>query len=306
MKIVVTGARGLLGSEVVKAGGTAVVGLGRDALDVTDEKACRAVIPGHEPDWVVHCAAYTAVDRAEDEPDEAMRVNHGGTVNVAAGAAAAGADLVYVSTDYVFGGTKRTPYAPTDPVEPLSVYARTKRAGEEAALEAGGVVVRAGWLYGPGGRNFVDAILERAEAGDALKVVDDQWGRPTRARNLAEVMLELLTKDPFRAGLRTDAGEGLERKLDDASDRAAPAIWHVADRGEATWLELAREACRLRGVEATLEGVSTEAWGAAAPRPGYSVLDLTETERVLGRPMVPWREALRLHLEEDRVTGGRT
>lgn len=306
MKVVVTGARGLLGSEVVKAGGKDVVGLGRDALDVTDEEACRAVIPGHEPDWVVHCAAYTAVDRAEDEPEEAMRVNHGGTVNVAEAAAAAGAGLVYVSTDYVFDGTKRTPYAPDDPVEPLSVYARTKRAGEEAALAAGGLVVRTGWLYGPGGRNFVDAILERAEAGEALKVVDDQWGRPTRARNVAEVMLDLLTKDPFRAGLRTDAGEGLERKLDDAPDRAVPAIWHVADRGEATWLELAREACRLRGVEATLEGVSTEAWGAAAPRPRYSVLDLTETERVLGRPMVPWREALRLHLEEDRMTGGRT
>lgn len=308
MKIVVTGAQGLLGSEVVKAGGRSAVGLGRDALDVTDEEACRAVIAGHAPDWVVHCAAYTAVDRAEDEPEEAMRVNHGGTVNVATGAAAAGAGLVYVSTDYVFAGTQRTPYAPTDPVEPRSAYARTKRAGEEAALAAGGVVVRTGWLYGPGGRNFVDAIVERAEAGESLKVVDDQWGRPTRARNVAEVMLELLAKDPFRAGLRTDAGEGLERTLDgghatNGGDRAdggaPPPIWHVADRGEATWLELAREACRIRGIEASIEGVSTEAWGAAAPRPAYSVLDLTETERVLGRPMMPWREALRLHLDED-------
>ena len=310
MKLLVTGAQGLLGSEFVRAGGIDVVGLGRDALDVTDEGACRSVIPGHDPDWVIHCAAYTAVDGAEDEAEEAMEVNHGGTVNVAAGCAAAGAGLVYVSSDYVFDGTSRTPY-PTDAgTAPLSAYGRSKRAGEEAALAAGGLVVRTGWLYGPGGRNFVDAILERAAAGEALKVVDDQWGRPSRARNVAEVVMELLAKDPFRPGLRGGAGENLQRSSADlgrgrgdlednrVAERDRSPVWHVADRGEATWLELAREACRLAGYEVEIRGVSTEEWGARAPRPAYSVLDLSETERVLGRPMMPWREALRLHLEE--------
>ena len=295
-----------------------MVGLGRDALDVTDGEACRSVIPGHDPDWVVHCAAYTAVDRAEKEAEEAMEVNHGGTVNVAAGCAAAGAGLVYISSDYVFDGTSRTPYAPDDAPAPRSAYARSKRAGEEAALAAGGVVVRTGWLYGPGGRNFVDTILERAEAGEALKVVDDQWGRPTRARNVAEVVLELLTKDPFRAGLRVGAEDDLDRSTGDrgrteegprrgggdeersgGSEVHGSPIWHVADRGEATWLELAQEACRLRGLEVEIGGVSTEERGAAAPRPQYSVLDVSETERVLGRPMMPWREALRLHLRDE-------
>lgn len=283
MKILVTGAHGLLGSEFGRA--AEVVGLGRDGLDVTDTAATHAVIVGHGPDWVVHCAAYTAVDRAEEEPDEAMRVNHGGTVNVASAAAAADARLVYLSTDYVFDGCKHTPYLPDDPVAPIGVYARTKLAGEHAALAAGGTVVRTGWLYGAGGRNFVDAILERAERGDALRVVDDQWGRPTWARNVARIVLELVGRGWHDDEARDDVAPGVGR------------VWHVADRGEATWLELAREAIRLSGLEAAVEGVSTEEWGAAAPRPEYSVLDLAATERYLGRPMTPWREALRSYLE---------
>lgn len=295
MKVLVTGAGGLLGSELGRAAERAgdeglgsvreIVGLSRGDLDVTDSEAVHEVIAGHEPDWVLHCAAYTAVDRAEEEPEEAMRVNHGGTVNVASAAAAVDARLVYFSTDYVFDGRKRTPYLPDDPVAPLGVYARTKLAGEGAALAAGGVVVRTGWLYGAGGRNFVDAILALAERGDPLQIVDDQRGRPTWARNVADVVLQLVG-----GGWHGDEAHG-------GVGRGAGPVWHVADRGEATWLELGREAIRLSGLATTVEGVSSEAWGAAAPRPEYSVLDLTETERYLGRPMMPWREALRIYLE---------
>lgn len=304
MKILVTGAGGLLGSEIVRLGGARraeadaddgdapnrpggeplaaleVVGLDRGDLDVTDAAAAQRVIAEHGPEWVVHCAAYTAVDRAEEEAEEAMRVNHGGTVNVAAGAAAVGARLVYFSTDYVFDGRKRTPYRPDDAVAPLSVYARTKLAGEGAALAAGGAVVRAGWLYGAGGRNFVEAILDRAERGEPLRVVDDQRGRPTWAHNVADVVLELI-----RRGWHADGAHGEGQ------------VWHVADRGEATWRELAQETIRLSGIEAPVEGVSSKEWGAAATRPEYSVLDLTETERYLDRPMMAWPEALRRYLE---------
>lgn len=272
-----TGAGGLLGSDVVRVGAEHdVVGLTHADLDVTDGKAVRQRVGDEAPEWVVHCAAYTAVDRAEEESEEALRVNRGGSANVAAAAADAGARMVYFSTDYVFDGRKRTPWLPTDPVAPLSVYGRTKFAGERAAQGAQTLVVRTGWLYGAGGHNFVEAMLTRAEQGESLQVVDDQWGRPTWTRNVAGVTLELMVRG---------ADEG---------------VWHVADRGEATWLELASEAIRLGGVDATVHGVSTKAWGAAAPRPEYSVLDLEATEEYLGRPMMAWREALRAYLSERR------
>lgn len=337
MKILVTGGRGLLGSELGRlgrarragaGGGTAVrgtphpdeeplsprpptvVALGRQELDVTDADDARRVIADHAPDWVVHCAAYTGVDRAEEEPEAAMRVNHGGTVNVATAATEIGAGLVYLSTDYVFdgrdapGGAGRTPYRPDDPVAPLSAYARTKLAGEEAALASGGVAVRTGWLYGAGGRNFVDAILERAERGESLRVVDDQRGRPTWARNVATGVVELLEGASSggaggSSGAKGGSSGGAGGSSGGKGERLA-GVWHLADGGDATWLELAREALRLRGLDVEVEGVSTEEWGAAAPRPAYSVLDVSSTEARLGRPMVHWREALERYLSEQR------
>lgn len=292
-----TGAGGLLGSEFVRLGGDGVgsdspgkdagqpeiIGLTRGDLDVTDGARVAAAVAEIQPDWIVHCAAYTAVDHAEDEPDEAMRVNHGGTVAVAAAAARRGARLAYISTDYVFDGRKGEPYQPSDPTAPRSVYARTKRAGELAALVGGGVAIRLGWLYGGGGGNFVDAILRRAEAGESLSVVDDQRGRPTWARNAARVSTKLLRVLTAAAGTE-DGGDG------------ATAVWHVADGGSATWLELAREALRLRGLDVDVRGVSTGEWGAAAARPAYSVLDLSATEAALGESMMPWKEALYLYL----------
>jgi len=264
---------------MAESGDADVVGLGRGALEVTDPGRVAEVVGDVSPEWVVHCAAYTAVDRAEAEPGEALRVNRDGTANVSAAAAEHGARWLYVSTDYVFDGRSERPYRPDDPVNPLSVYARTKRAGEEVALSAGALIVRTGWLYGAGGPNFVDAIVRRAAAGEAVRVVDDQRGRPTWARNVASASLALIGGD-------------------------APAgVWHVADGGEATWLELAREACAARGLEADISGVSTEAWGAAAPRPPYSVLDVSRTERWLGRPMTPWRDALRAYVGE-RIRSG--
>jgi dTDP-4-dehydrorhamnose reductase len=289
------------------------VPLGREGADVTDLEAVRAAIrtafdsargsgplsgPGSTPAsrpslWVIHCAAYTAVDRAESDPDQATRVNRDGAENVARAAAEAGARFAYISTDYVYDGDRDRPWLPTDPVAPRSVYARSKLDGERAAERAirggdgGGpgaghagrvtdapLIVRTGWLYGAGGRNFVRAILDRAERGEDLRVVDDQRGRPTWARNVAEVVLDL-------------------------AERGGAGIWHVADGGDATWLEFAREAVRLRGLEVRVEGVSTQTWGAAAPRPGYSVLDLTATEDALGRAMMTWKEALRRFLDEE-------
>jgi dTDP-4-dehydrorhamnose reductase len=286
MKILVTGAHGLLGTEFVGAvrrGGLDVVACGRGDLDVTDREAARARIQEAAPDWVVHCAAYTAVDRAEAEEAQAFAVNVGGSSNVATAAVEIGARMVYISTDYVFDGEQRVPYLPTDRPRPLSVYGRSKLAGEEAVRlvygSKGGwgsapLIVRSGWIYGAGGRGFVAAMLERAEAGTPLKIVNDQWGRPTWARNLAEITLQLMKA-------------------------RVQGIWHVADGGEATWAALAREAFRLRGLTADVEEVSSGSWGAAAARPTYSVLDLAKSESAVGRDMMEWTEALSRCLHGD-------
>ncbi len=275
MRIVVTGAAGLLGREVAaeaRARGHDVVGLDRAALDVTDEALVRRELPQLRPEAVVHCAGYSAVDRAEAEPDRASRLNRDGARNVARAAAEIGARILYVSTDYVFDGRKRTPYLPDDAPGPLSVYGRTKLEGEQVVREVAPdcLVVRTSWLYA-GTSGFVPAILRRAEQGERLRVVDDQRGRPTWAPDAASAMLDLLAR-----GVR--------------------GIWHVAGGGECTWLELAREAVRLRGLSVEIDAISTSQFGSAALRPAYSVLDLSATEALLGRSMTDWRVALAEYL----------
>lgn len=282
MRILVTGGRGLLGSAAADEGrarGWDVVAPGRAELDVTRPDAVREAVTKAAPDLVLHCAAYTAVDRAETQADLAMSVNRDGTRAVAEACAAAGALLVYPSTDYVFDGRKGSPYRPDDPPSPLSAYGRSKLAGEEEARRAPRhLVVRTSWLYGSGGRNFVDTMLALGGRGGPLQVVDDQRGRPTWTRSLAGTLLDLV-------------------------EREAAGTFHATDSGEATWRELAVEALRLAGlVEVAVEPVSTEAWGAAAPRPPVSLLDVSETERVLGRPMPHWKESLARHVRERTPT----
>jgi dTDP-4-dehydrorhamnose reductase len=290
VKLLVTGAGGILGTELRRATGDDaailatlpgepgrhhLVALPREELDVTDAGAVRSALRLHEPDAVVHAAAWTAVDRAESEPRAARRVNVAGTAHVAQAAAALGAVLLYPSTDFVFDGRRDEPYAPDDPPSPLGVYGRTKLEGEEAVRAAGGphLIVRTSWVYGAGGRDFVDAVLERARAGGELRVVDDQVGRPTWARTLAGTLLELLRRE-------------------------VRGIWHVADAGAVSRYDMARAVLEEAGVEAEVEPVSTEAYGAEAPRPLRAVLDTTATEELLGRSMVPWRRALARYLTE--------
>lgn len=283
MKIAVTGAQGLLGREFVRVAGTRhdVVGWSRAELDVTDADACMQRVLAVHPDWVVHCAAYTAVDRAEDEPELAMRVNRDGARNVAQAAQEAACPVAYVSTDYVFDGARTVPYAPDHPVGPQSSYGRSKQAGEDAVLAVNpstALILRTGWLYGEHGRDFVDAMLGLAGPGgdsggsSVVRVVEDQVGRPSWARNVAINSLALI-------------------------ERNASGVYHVADGDQASWLEFAREIFGIIGAQVEVVGVTTEEWGAAAPRPRYSVLNLDRTEVELGYPMQSWRRALAAYLE---------
>ena len=279
--VLVAGAGGQLGRELVRVFGAArqaglVVGLTRAELDVSDRAAVHAAVATHRPGLVVNCAAWTDVDGCELDPELAHRVNAAAPGFLREACDDVGAHLVQISTDYVFDGLKVEPYLSSDSPAPVNSYGRSKLAGEYAAADAhpDPLIIRTGWLYGGGGSSFIQAILKRAATGKGLRVVDDQHGRPTWTRNLAEGTLELL-----------DAG--------------AKGVVHFADGGEATWVDLARAALTLSGYEIEVEPVSTEEWGAPAPRPRYSVLDLTATEAVLGCSMMHWREALRRFLEEE-------
>jgi dTDP-4-dehydrorhamnose reductase len=257
----------MLGQDVIRAAGADAVGFTHAELDVTDATAVREALADAE--FVLNCAAYTAVDRAEEEPELALQVNRDGARNVAEAAAAAGAGVVYVSTDYVFDGTKSSPYVESDPPNPLSAYGRSKLEGEHATLEANprGQVVRTSWLYGAGGGNFVARMLRLGGDREALKVVDDQIGSPTFTGHLARVLVELAQAD----------GAG---------------IVHVTGAGSCSWFEFARAIFERTGIDVEVQPCTTDEFPRPAPRPANSVL---ASER--GAPELPaWQDGLEAYL----------
>lgn len=276
MRVLITGTGGMLAHALVpelRGRGHETIALTRAELDVTDPTAVERALDRHLPDVVVQCAAFTAVDAAEERVEEAFAVNEEGTRNVARACQTHGTLLVYPSSDYVFAGSGERPYSPDDPIEPVNAYGRSKAAGETAAMEAGrALVVRTSWLYGAGGRNFVDTILGLARERDVLQVVNDQWGRPTWTGTLAACLAEL-------------------------AERGATGVLHCTDGGEpVTWHGLAVEALKAEGLTTVVEPVSSGAFPRPADRPEYSVLDCSGTEALLGRPLPDWRATLRRHL----------
>jgi dTDP-4-dehydrorhamnose reductase len=285
VRIAVTGARGQLGHallEAIESAGHEAIALGRDTLEILDPGA-EDVVAGLGAQWIVHGAAYTAVDQAESEPELAHRVNVEGSRAVARGAERAGAHLLYVSTDYVFGGSSVAPWAPWepgDPTEPVNVYGRTKLEGEAAVGEAHSdpLTVRTSWLMGGQGPNFAAAMLGLARSERELSVVDDQRGRPTWVFDLAPALVRLM-------------------------EVGARGLVHVANEGEATWFEVAAalfEAARGQGEDLgdlALRPTTTGAYGAPAPRPAYSVLDTRDTYLNYGVARPHWREGLTRALE---------
>jgi dTDP-4-dehydrorhamnose reductase len=273
MRILVTGAGGQLGADVVEllAADPAMESIAADhtALRVEDREAVRAVFSSAGPDVVIHCAALTDVDRCELEPGLAGAVNAQGTANVAEAAAAVGAHVVYVSTDYVFDGEGRRPYVETDPTNPVSVYGATKLAGERAC-PPGATVVRTSWLSGAHGANFVTTVLRLAEQPGELRFVDDQTGSPTHTADLARALVAL----------------ALDRR---------PGCFHVANGGGTSRFALAREILAQSGGDpGRVSPIPTAELAPPRPavRPAYSVLDTAAYERAGYEPLPSWQDGL--------------
>jgi dTDP-4-dehydrorhamnose reductase len=273
MRLLVTGAAGMLGHEVVAAGrrlGHEVAAWDLPECDLTDAAATLAAVRRLDPHGVVNCAAYTNVDGAEADEPTAERVNAGAAGNLARACAASPARLVHVSTDYVFDGTKREPWLESDPVNPLGAYGRTKRHGEEqvSAELADHAIVRTAWLFGPHGPNFVSTMLRLAAEGDEVSVVTDQVGSPTFAGHLAPALVDMAE--------RTDTG-----------------IFHGAGAGSCSWYELTLEAFDVAGVACRVLPTTAERFARPAPRPAYSVLG-SEREHPITLP--PWQDGVRAHV----------
>lgn len=280
-RFLITGADGQLGRALVDLLPTAepacdVVAFDRRSLDITDRHMVADLLARYRPDVVLHAAAYTKVDLAEVHRQDAWAVNGAGTANVAGAAAAVGATMVYPSTDYVFSGSGPIAYAENCPTAPLSVYGRSKLAGERAVTaQPGGLVVRTSWVYGDG-HNFVRTIVGAAARYGEVSVVDDQIGRPTSAWDLAGGLLGLV-----RAG--------------------ATGVFHLAGGGPpCTWADLAAEAIGAAGIRAAVRRISTEDFlardaGPVAPRPVRSILDCSKAAAV-GVRLRPWRVAVADHV----------
>jgi dTDP-4-dehydrorhamnose reductase len=252
----------MLGQDVMRIAGDRAVGLTHAELDVTDRAAVADALGGAT---VINCAAYTDVDGAEADSETAHAVN----AEAARGVAEAAARVIYVSTDYVFDGTKRGPYVESDPVHPVSEYGRSKLAGERATLTASphSLIVRTSWLFGAGGRNFVSTMLRLGEERGAVRVVDDQVGCPTFSGHLAEALVAL-------------------------AEGHSHGFLHVAGAGSCSWYEFAREIFERAGADVDVQPCSTDEFPRPARRPANSVL---VSER--GAPELPtWQEGLEAYL----------
>jgi dTDP-4-dehydrorhamnose reductase len=257
--------------------GETVLPLTKSNLDITDANAVRAAVRGAKPDVIVNCAAYTKVDDAEANEHLATAINGSAVEFLADAANDAGALLVQISTDFVFDGSKRTPYEVNDVPAPLSAYGRSKLVGEQAAsIARKHIVLRTAWLFGVHGSNFVEAIRKLVRNGaNPLTVVNDQRGRPTYTPHLADAIIRLAQRAHV--------------------DENARGIVHYADEPECTWFDFARA---IAGDQATVTPVSSDAFPRPAKRPAYSVLSTERYERITGLNPESWQEGLRDYLQQ--------
>lgn len=286
MSVLVTGGAGQLATALAQEGGADVVRVGRPDFDFDRAVSIAETLRRVRPSLVVNAAAWTAVDAAEAEPEAAMRANRDGPAALAALCAEAGIPLIQVSTDYVFDGTKGVPYVETDPTSPTGIYGATKLAGEQAVLAANPrtLVIRTSWVYSATGRNFVKTMLGAARKADRLRVVADQIGCPTDARDLAVAILSVA------------------RTLAEGWRDEYAGLYHSAGEGETSWHGLAcavfAAAARHGQPTPVVEPIATVDWPTPARRPADSRLDCTKLARVFGVRQPDWRASLTRTVDE--------
>lgn len=276
-RIIITGGAGMLARSLagaLEARSIHPLTPAKSELDITSRDCVNSFFEQHRPTLVFNCAAFTNVDGCEATPEIANAVNGHGVGFLADACAKLGATLVHFSTDYVFDGSVNRPLRPDDPVGPQSAYGRSKLLGETMIRQSDldrFLILRTAWLFGPGGKHFVRAIVNAARAGKPLRVVADQRGCPTFTPDLAAMTLGLVESD-------------------------ATGIWHVANKGETNWCDFARAALKTFDIDHPVEPITSADWAKikpdAAVRPSYSVFDLSPLEKQLGKPTPTWQDAL--------------
>ncbi|MCI2056204.1 MAG: dTDP-4-dehydrorhamnose reductase [Oscillibacter sp.] len=278
--ILVTGATGQLGYDVcrcLKMRGMEYTGLGSADCDITDLLAVRRVFREKAPHAIIHCAAYTQVDRAEDEPEKCMAVNAAGTQNLALACRDSGAKMLYISSDYVFPGNGDGFYKPDDETNPQNIYGKSKLAGEIAVRELvkQHFIVRTSWVFGKNGGNFIKTMLQLAQTHDQLNVVGDQVGSPTYSADLAILLCDMIETEKY-------------------------GIYHATNEGTCSWAELAAETFRLAGKNVRVKAVTTEQYGAKAARPHNSRMSKDKLD-LMGFSRLPvWTDAVQRFLIENK------
>jgi dTDP-4-dehydrorhamnose reductase len=285
MKILVTGAYGQLGNEIncltTKYPGWQFFFTDVDSLDITDENALKNWFQDNKPDFVVNCAAYTAVDKAESDIETANKVNSIAPQFLGKFAKKFGAKLIHISTDYVFDGESFTPYSETDKVNPKGIYGETKLKGEQNCFEENpdSIIIRTSWLYSSFGNNFVKTMLRLGNERGRLNVVYDQVGTPTYAADLAKAILEIIEiseKEPLKF---------------------VPGIYNYSNEGVASWYDFAKSIFEISGVECAVSPVRSVEFPTPAKRPNFSVLDKAKIKNSYGISVPYWRDSLKICVE---------
>lgn len=282
MRVLVFGTTGQVACALQRQcpGTVDLVQVGRSEADLTDPAACAAVIAQSQADVVINAAAYTAVDRAESEEALALTVNGAAPAAMARAAAVRRIPFLHISTDYVFDGGGRTPWQPHMPTGPLGAYGRTKLAGEQGVVAAGGThaVLRTSWVFSAHGSNFVKTMLRLGHERDTLRVVEDQIGGPTAADDIARTLLHIAAE--FHAG------------------RGTSGIFHYSGRPDVSWADFAREIFRQAALDVTVTGIPSSEYPTPAMRPANSRMDCTTLAEAFGIPRPDWRASLTSVLAE--------
>lgn len=278
MKILVTGYTGQLGYDVVHQGlhqGLNMVGLGSMELDITNKEAVSQYVKKVKPDAIIHCAAFTAVDQAEDDKDTCQQVNVDGTKNLAEAAKANNAKFMYISTDYVFNGEGQTSFKETDETSPIGHYGRTKLEGEEVVkqLLEKWFIIRISWVFGINGNNFVKTMLRLGETRDELNVVGDQVGSPTYTLDLAKLLIEMIKTDKY-------------------------GVYHASNEGYCSWADFAQEIFRQANIEVKVNSISTEEYPTRAARPKNSRMSKQKLVESGFNPLPKWQDAVERYLKQ--------